>query len=201
MNIHNWLPKVLSILALMAAGCGGSTAGAGGGPGVPTGAQLTYEDEPLILDTLNVCNLFTDGSESGVSAGIQTERGSDNEALLQLIMDEADVFPGTMVFDEVSAGGNLTDVPMFLLGNFDLVDFPMDMSQLILEEATCSVDFSFVETVELFPGTDGNKYLVSFDCATVPYQWINLMTSVVGSAGTLTDLSGEFECILVSSEL
>ena len=200
MNIQSWFPTVLLTLALMAAGCGGTSAGAGGASGVPTGAQLTYEEAPLLLDTLNVCNLFTDGSDSGVSAGIQTELGSDNEAMLQLLMDSANGFPGTMVFDEVSAGGNLTDVPMVLLGNFKLVDFPMGMSQLISEDAICLVDFSFVETVELFPGTDGNKYSVSFDCATVPYQWINLMTSVVGSAGTLTDLSGEFECILVSAE-
>ncbi len=192
--------------ALISTGCGGGTAGAVGSGGtggsvIPEGAQLNYEGGPLVLvDTANVCNVVTDGSQTTLSAGVQTREGEANQAALFFLVDEDDVYPGRTVFDSLATGGgSLSDVPMFLNGQFDLLDFDDDIVQQ-LQLGTCSVDVSFIDTIELFPGTNGNQYAIAFDCATVPYTLLNIVSSTVTEMGALTDLSGQFECILTAAE-
>lgn len=195
----------LLALGLIVTGCGtgtGGTGGAGGsagtgGSGVPTGAQLIYEDDPLALDTVNACSTATDGIDSVVSSGIQTELGATEEATLFFLGGDDAAYSGTDVFDELTAGVNVSDAPLTMTGQFQLTGFDPDVLQLLTESA-CAADFTFLERVQLIPGTEANKYQVDFACPSVPYVWQNLDTGMTEGGGTLTDLSGQYDCIMIS---
>ena len=188
-------------LGLLPVGCGdsGGGGGTGGGGVVPTGATIVYEGDAVTLATVNVCNAVTDGTETMVAAGTSSELGAANQVMLTFLQDE-DFTLAASVFAELEAGATLEDVPSFVGGLIQLADFPADMRQLIMEGGACALTYSFVRTVELFPGTDGQEYRVTFECPSVPYVWIDIDTSATGDTGTLTDLSGEFECIMTFAE-
>lgn len=70
----------------------------------------------------SVCNVVTDGSQTTLSAGVQTREGEANHATLFFLVDEDDVYPGRTVFDSLATGGgSLSDVPMFLNGQLECI--------------------------------------------------------------------------------